>query len=278
MAIALLAAAPASGQAIRLDSFNWHVDNPSFGGFSGIEISDDGAQFIAVSDRGHFAIGTIQRNGDTIAGVSLTSISPLLDPEGRPFTRVFNDSEGLATASDGTLFVSFESTHGLRAFASTDARSGPLITYDAFKDMQTNSSLEALAIDSNDVLYTMPERSGMAKRPFPVFRYRDGNWDQPFSIPRRGAFLIAGADIGPDNRLYILERDFIGVGFRSRVRRFNLDGLGEEELFTSLPLTHDNLEGISIWHDGENLRMTLISDDNFRTFQRTQIVEYRLTD
>ena len=41
---------------------------------------------------------------------------------------------------------------------------------------------------------------------------------------------------------------------------------------------HDNLEGISVWQDEQGLRMTLISDDNFRAFQRTEIVEYRLTD
>ena len=41
----------------------------------------------------------------------------------------------------------------------------------------------------------------------------------------------------------------------------------------------DNLEGLSVWieNTGE-LRLTLISDDNYQRFQKTQIVEFRLTE
>lgn len=38
---------------------------------------------------------------------------------------------------------------------------------------------------------------------------------------------------------------------------------------------HDNLEGISVWQDPDGrIRLTMISDDNFMVFQRTEIVEY----
>ena len=76
----------------------------------------------------------------------------------------------------------------------------------------------------------------------------------------------------------MLERDFLGIGFRSRVRRFDLTGGNEQVLLETRLRAHDNLEGISVWQDEQGLRMTLISDDNFRAFQRTEIVEYRLTD
>jgi uncharacterized integral membrane protein (TIGR00697 family) len=144
--------------------------------------------------------------------------------------------------------------------------------------MQTNSSLEALAIGPDGALYAMPERSGLAMRPFPVYRLQNGVWDQPFGIPRSGPYLLSGADIGPDGRLYVLKRDFIGVGFRNRAQRFDLDGTSEEILLETRVPTHENLEGISARQDGQGLRMTLIYDGNFRTFQRTEIVEYWLTD
>jgi len=83
---------------------------------------------------------------------------------------------------------------------------------------------------------------------------------------------------GPDGQLYVLERDFLGIGFRSRVRRFDLTGGNEQILLETRLRQHDNLEGISIWQDDQGVRMTLISDDNYRAFQRTEIVEYRLTD
>lgn len=42
--------------------------------------------------------------------------------------------------------------------------------------------------------------------------------------------------------------------------------------------THDNLEGISVWQSPNGLRMTLVSDDDFRFFQRTELVEYAIND
>ena len=118
--------------------------------------------------------------------------------------------------------------------------------------------------------------------PFPVWRWRDGVWDQPFSVPRSGDWLAVGADIGPDGRLYLLERDFKGLlGFRSRVRRFDISDSGlshETVLLESRPLQYDNLEGISVWRDAQDIRLTLISDDNFGMLQRTELVEYRVTE
>ena len=76
----------------------------------------------------------------------------------------------------------------------------------------------------------------------------------------------------------LLERDFTGLGFRSRLRRVNPDGSGEETLLTTSTGTHDNLEGLDVWADGEGLRATMISDDNRYFFQETQFVDYRLPD
>lgn len=39
---------------------------------------------------------------------------------------------------------------------------------------------------------------------------------------------------------------------------------------------HDNLEGLSVWRDAQGLRLTMVSDDNFMFFQRTEFVEYRV--
>lgn len=275
---ALLWAAPAWAEATFLGSYEWRVENPRFGGFSAIEVTADGAGFIALSDRGAFANGTFERENGRIVGIELDAIRPLFIGNRVPLRGEDGDSEGLAIGDDGVIHVSFESIHGLRTFAGVDQPASDLITSTAFTDLQLNSSLEALAIGRDGALYTMPERSGLATRPFPVFRFKDGIWDQPFKLPRRGAFLLSGADIGPDGMLYVLERDFVGIGFRSRIRRFDLLGQSEELILETGVRTHDNLEGISVWQDDGGLRMTLISDDNFRRLQRTEFVEYRLTD
>jgi hypothetical protein len=264
--------------AILIGDYVWSIDDPNFGGFSAIEVTDDGTGFVALSDRGHFITGTFERENGVVQGIDAGPMLPLRDMDGAVLSRANSDSEGLAIGPDGQLHVSFEWMHGVRHFTAPDMPASALLTDTILADLQTNSSLEALAIAPDGALYTLPERSGLATRPFPVYRLRGDVWDQPFDIPRRGSFLMSGADIGPDGRLYLLERDFTGIGFRSRVRRFELDGSGEETILETGILTHDNLEGISVWQDSEGLRLTMISDDNFRFFQRTQIVEYRLTD
>lgn len=276
--MALFGPLPACADATLIGSYEWRNDDPLFGGFSAIEVTPDGNGFIALSDRAAFVSGTLTRDQGVITDVQLDALHPLFQGDNASLPRDGKDSEGLAIGTDGTIYVSFESAHGIRQFGGIDQPASDLMTSSAFANMQVNSSLEALAIGPDGALYTMPERSGLATRPFPVFRLKDGVWDQPFTIRRDGPYLISGADIGPDGLLYVLERDFAGIGFRNRIRRFALDGSGEELVIETRLRSHDNLEGISVWQDAEGLRMTLISDDNFRAFQRTEIVEYRLTE
>lgn len=255
----------------------WDHDHPAFGGMSGIEITDDGTRFTAINDRGFLAHGTITRTDGRITGLIVDRMAKMRNMAGQRLTAAWSDSEGLAIGADGTISVSFEGKHRILQFTGpfTDASSSLIDPF--FQTLQGNSSLEALAIGADGALYTLPERSGLATRPFPVLRFRGKTWEKAFEIPRRGTFLAAGADIGPDGLFYLLERDFTGIGFRTRIRRFDLTGAGEEVLLETANATHDNLEGISVWRDeAGDLIMTLIADDNFQFLQETEIVEYRI--
>ncbi|KNG93817.1 esterase-like activity of phytase family protein [Pseudaestuariivita atlantica] len=278
-ALTLTGSAATPDKAVHHGSFRWSEPQDWFGGFSGLEVSDDGRTFTALTDRGLIVRGAFVRKAGRIAGVRDTAMTPLRDPKGRvpkPFDR---DSEGLAIRADGRLFVSFEGFHRVWVYLS-DAAAAWIPRHPDFKGMQGNSSLEALAVDAAGRLYTIPERSGKLTRPFPVYRYAGRKWSIPFTLPRRGGFLPVGADFGPDGRLYLLEREFTGFGFRSRVRAFSLleDRVsGEETLFTTFTRQHDNLEGIAVWRDDAGrIRLTMVSDDNFRRIQRTEFVEYAL--
>ena len=288
-ALCVLASAPLGAEpaARLLSSYTWRLPDLLFGGYSALELSGDGTRLTAISDRGSAITAVIERRGDTITGLRDAQITVLGDTKGQPMmtdgptNSGKRDSEGLALAPDGSLYVSFEGE--ARVWRYTDfTRAEALPVPRAFRGLQRNSSLEALAVDRRGWLYTLPERSGDLKRPFPVYRHRNGIWDQPFSIPRIGGFLAVGADIGPDGRLYLLEREFTGMAFRTQVRRFDLGegGVGDGViLLNTRPGRFDNLEGISVWRDGQGtLRMTLISDDNFRFFQRTQLVEFALPE
>lgn len=284
---ALPATAPALAAPPQVDyvaTYVWSEPADDFGGYSGIEISADGLEFTALSDRATLRWGRIERDGaGRIRAMESLGNARLRDSDGKPLKPgLLGDSEGLAIGPDGKIHVSYEGLVRVVRYDTPDSPATVLKGPPAFRKMQKNSALESLAITPDGALLTMPERSGALERPFPVWRYHDGQWDQPFAVPRSGNWLPVGSDVGPDGRFYLLERDFKGLlGFLSRVRRFDLTPEGmvnEQILLQSRPLQYDNLEGISVWQDDRGIRLTLISDDNFNLFQRTELVEYRVLD
>ena len=276
----LIAANYALGaEATLLSSYTWTQSDENFGGFSSIALDDQGQSFIATSDHGYFLSGDISRRNGEIINITSQKLVPVKNPKGVQVSEPSRDAEGIAIGSNGVIYVSFERKHRVWAYRDTDAKAIKLPKHADFKALQRNSSLEALAIDSKGWLYTIPERSGKLDRPFPVYRYSGTRWDKRLSIPRRGEFLVTGADIGPDDRFYLLERDYlVPFGVATRVRSFTLTKTGftdEQVVLQTSYGIHDNLEGISVWQDDQNrIRVTLISDDNFSFFQRTELVEY----
>lgn len=276
LALALVGAQPVLAETRLIGTYIWSEPWEGFGGFSAIELRPDGLGFLALSDRSVLVEGQFTRNGEAITGVAVQSHAILLDDEGNPLPAPRADSEGLALGQDNQLYISFEGVARIRVQDRGDGLPAQLPRHDDFADMQPNASLEALAVGPDGAIYTLPERSGRPLRPFPVYRFLNDAWTRPFDIPRTGPFLPTGADIGPDGLLYLLERDFTGIGFRTRIRRFALDGSGEEVLLETNTGTHGNLEGISVWQVAGGIRITLIADDNFEFFLATEIVEYRL--
>ena len=275
------------------------LQNPGgngFGGFSAIEISEDGARFTAISDHGSWLLGTIDRGADgRIAKVATTHTQPLRSEKITPLRRDRSDSEGLAIAQDGTIYISFEGVPRVLRYKTIDGTAENLPTPKEFSKFPINAALESLAIDAQGVLYTMPEEVPGSKRvriltgqpgnpngaDFPVWRFANGAWTQPFTLTRRGSYLPVGSDFGPDGRFYLLERDFHGIaGFSSRVRSFRVTAKGftdEKIHLESHAGLHDNLEGISVWRDAKGkIRLTMIADNNFMPFQRSELVEYQL--
>lgn len=267
-----------------LDAYPWQMSDDRFGGFSGLEIANNGLDFVALSDRGGFTRGRIARDAEgRIVSVQAEPVRLLLDNGDQPLKPQRADSEGLALAEDGTAYVSFEGAARVLRYRDIAGSAENLPVAAAFRTLQPNSALEALAIGPDGALYSLPERSGRSDNPFPLYRLRGDTWDEPFYITRKGGFLPVGADVGPDGRLYVLERDFRGLsGFASRIRRFDLNATGVvagETLFATPVGLHDNLEGLSIWRDARGVLVaSMVSDDNFNFFLRTEIVEYHLPD
>jgi hypothetical protein len=269
--------------ATWLGTHVWTMNNDRFGGMSAIEVDADGIGFLALSDRGAIVPGTFQRDAaGVITGVEAGPLGVLRSRKDGALTHSRSDSEGLAIAPDGAIYVSFEIAPRVLRYTSPSSQAQFLPIPRDFSRMTSNGALEALAIAPDGALYTMPEESIRNDGAFTVYRFRDGAWDQPFNLPQDGDYLPVGADFGPDGRFYLLERDLGIFGFSSRVRRFVLAGDSPGAAETVLQTgagTHGNLEGISVWRDAQGwLRLTMIADDNFHSFLDTQIVEYTLRD
>ncbi len=248
---------------------------------SGIDVEADGTGFVATGDSAQTLIGELLRDGDKIVGIESPWIGGWKMPDGNRVDGDFTDAEGIAVGPDGRIYVSFEREHRVWGYADRDAVAEPMGDQAAFRDLRYNSALEALAIDGEGRLYAIPEKPPRGSDRVPVYRQNDDGWEIAATLPEE-SFRPTGADFDDVGRLYLLERGFGLFGFSTRVRRFELgpDGVvSVETLLETEGGMHDNLEGIAVWRDDRGLqRIIMISDDNFRWFQRTEIVEYRLTE
>lgn len=272
-----------AAELVLQSQYRWTSEDPNFGGLSGLWMSPDGSRLLALSDRGYYARAEVARDEGKITDVTTTELSQLPLVDDRAPEDFLIDAEGLAIAPDGTIYVSYEGHHRVWAFDPDFKDPQWTHKWDYFWRFQSNSGLEALAVDSQGVVYAIPERSGKWTRPFPVQRYKDEVWDEVLSIPRSKRFLVVGADFGPDGRFYLLERDFdVLSAFKSRIRRFDLTDQGfvaEETLLETSFSVMDNAEGISLWVDNSGRTIvSIISDDNYSGLIRTLLTEYVLIE
>ena len=288
-------AAPTNG---FLGAYEWSMTDRRFGGLSGIEVEPDGTSFVALTDRGSWLRGQFMRGQDEeILGIRAGKLAQLKSKAGREMTGFPADSEDLSFAPDGSVYVSFEGYTRVLRYKALAGNAVNLPIPEAFKKLGRNTSLEAMAVDRYGDVYVVPEELPSSKRmrlligqpgnpagkDFPLWKFTKGKWTTAGLLPRRGSFLPVSADFGPDHRLYILERRFLGFGgFASRVRSFVVAASGlqdERTVMESAPGLHDNLEGLSVWKDRfGRIRLTMVSDDNFLPILRSEVVEYFVTD
>ena len=236
------------------------------GGVSAIEVEAGGASALVLSDRGGGHRFVISRSGQAGRIDAVTTV-PL------PFPH--RDTEGLAT-SDTDIFISYE---GPGNISTLDGRILP--SPREFNALPRNGALEALAATPDGVIYTIPENPHSRDGSIPIYRFKGGKWSVAADLPRSGGFRPTGADFGPDGLLYVLERSFSPLGFRTRIRRLDPEAAVPviETLLTTRLGTHDNLEGLAVWvSDSGATCLSMVSDDNFLSIQASELVEYALTE
>lgn len=171
--------AVAAGPVQLMSVTRWQIAEPWFGGFSGLEITEDGSQLTLISDRGQFARVAVARKAGEIDGLTLIERADVLGRQGTIPKRHHRDTEGLAIGN-GQLFVSLEGLHQVWAFSDMTAPARPLAAFPKVPKPKRNGSLEALAIDPQGRLLTLTENplgnTGTAR----VFRLQNSKWTVDF--------------------------------------------------------------------------------------------------
>ena len=253
-------------------------DHPKFGGFSGQLVSS--GHLTAVSDKGWW-LGASLRQVDGDLRLANAHLAPMRDGEGDRYTKAGGDAEGL-TRLGNRLVVSFERDHRLMKLRDT-GRMGGTIQPRSFEQLRSNNGLEALATLPDGRMIVFAE--GADNDGTPVFLVDPAGGVTESRLARLGSHSVTGADIGPDGRLYLVLRVYsmlYGVSIRVMRYRLGADGLplpGSAETLAAFETASgiDNMEGIAldIGSNGET-RLWLISDDNFRSTQRTLLVRYEV--
>lgn len=266
--------------ATHIGTFEWKTESVT--GLSGLEVSDDGTEFFAISDTGWYIAGEFERSDDQIIGLTVQKYLPILGNDGLPVSarrvRDWADAEGLAIAPDGTHWISFERWAHVSRFDAPELTGQWIKDHPSFADLAQNRQLEALAIHPDGALYTFPEKPSRGK--FPIYRLDDKGWSIAGHIAARNRFWIVGADFDEAGHLYLLERKLVvGLWWQNRIRRLRVDAPEQIDiLWTGGRGDFYNLEGIAVWHDEKGQRLTLVSDDNNDPQEITQFVEFRLTE
>ena len=257
----------------------WTQIDDRHGGLSGLEVSEDGARFTAVSDKGLFYEGRLLRSTDgrLIEARNKAYGRLALEAGLRRDRKKLKDAEALVVAEDGRFFVAYEHRQRILTYRSFDQVDSTIPVPDLPR-LGGNKGIEALAIDRDGRLVAIGEASASLRAPFPISRLEpDGSWRHVDDLGRGGGFRPVGADFGPDGALYVLTRAFNGFAFANRVER--ITGLGtnakvQERVFSGDYGQFDNLEGIAVWltPSGET-RLIMVSDDNFSDLQKTIFVE-----
>lgn len=275
------------------------AENKHFGGFSGLVLRKDGGRMVAVTDRGWWLQADLVYEDGLLAGLTHGLMNKLLKPSGKAYKSKRNrDSESIISNTAGDLsrlIVSFERRHRLVQYSAPgnglQGHGHKLYALKSFRKLTYNKGLEAIARFPKSSrlanwIIAIGERS-LDARGNHLAWLMHGNTIRRLSVKRHGEFEITDAAVMPGADLLILERSLTLLGGpRFQIRRIKAADIrpgavldGEVLLQADLRHTIDNMEGLALHrHQNGELRLTLISDDNFTMIQRTLLLQFALTE
>ena len=267
------------------------ADRDDFGGLSGLLLSDDGLTLTAVSDRGQwFSAPLVYDGSGCLKGLGPGLSGPLPGPNGRTLSsKSEGDAEALDRTPAGDILVAFEHDHRIWRYAKAErplvGRPAPLPPAPGFETLPVNRGIEALVSLADGRVLALAE-SESPDGGYRAFLGDGGRWIE-LRYGDDTSFAPSGATRLPSGDLIVAERYFTMLGgLKLRLTRVSARSLepgkgisGREIAVLAPPLTLDNFEGIAAHRgpDGQ-IRVTLISDDNFSPLQRSLLLMFKLQE
>jgi hypothetical protein len=268
---------------INLTSSDW-----SFGGLSGLVLTDDCESLLSVSDRGNWFSAKLSYDKEMLSGLKEPMLAPVLDRRGGPPSGWYGaDAEALADLGGGRIGVAFERRVRFGSYAVGARGLQARFTEIPFpKDISNgpeNGEVEAFGLLPSGEYIAIAERQRDKQGNTRAWIWKDGK-TTAFSIERYGAFNVTDLAVLPDGKVLTVERRFNRSSLPAMaVRRFDpsAEKAGETVkpellLEASVPFhAIDNMEGIAICtRDGET-RVTFQSDNNFNALvQSTLLLQF----
>ncbi len=271
------------------------------GGLSGLVVSQDGAEFLSVSDQADWVRGKLEYTDGRLSGVSGLSIGAILDEKGDPLVNKQGDAEAVEQIDPtgpfpGQVIVAFERQHRLWRYDVSKngfaARPVDLRIPTDMRSIEDNQGIESLfVIDGNQVVAisegtvdddgrTMGWMLQLNKDRLTVGQSR------PLFLETWKTFRPTDLTRLPDGRFLLLQRHFSPrTGPIIQVRDLG-QSLPEDEvtisgsLLAEMDVSYniDNMEGLAArqTEDGRTL-IYMVSDDNFNPLQRTLLLMFEVT-
>lgn len=270
-----------------------------FGGHSGVGFTGPDGRLVMVSDRGNFISGQLiyDEAGAPLSLVGVT-IAPIQNSRGTDLPNAFSrDAEALTVIErngrPAAVRVGFENLTRVADFElANGVPQGPAREVSIpswLTDTRTNESLEAVCVASagspiagSTLLLTEGVKTGdgahsaylLGHNDKGPLTYRSGSGTNPTDC----AFL-------PNGDLLVLERGISLLQFSAKLIRVRAEdvkpgaAMSGEILYEGVGGDLDNMEGVTTrtLPDGE-VRITLVSDDNFMDWERNLLLEFTLAE
>jgi hypothetical protein len=277
------------GKLVYRGGYSLTANDSRFGGWSDLDISDDGTRLTAISDRGFWFDATVEHEPQGgIAVLKDARLGYLLNLSGYRQPGIRGDAEGLSRTPEGGFLVSYERRHRIWYYPPAEPpfsvlpKALPMPA--AAAQMPENGGIETLVRLAGGRILAISEEL-LTKDGANVGWLGDGRSWSEVSYVAGPDFKPTGAARLPDGDILILERRFSRMTVPgSRIVRVPGGAIrpgarlaGEELAHIQPPLTFDNFEGIAVrlGSQGEVL-IYVISDDNYFFLQRTLLLVFEL--